>query len=110
MFVHGAGNIGLVDHAKQILQRYRQQPGSGPRQKTRDRVKIIPVDAVMAQCLGQHGQRMPSRVVAFAGIDPERAFQLEIAEGAPPGIGREIVGVEGDERIGRIMIDAAKPA
>ena len=108
MLVHGAGNIGLVDHPEQILQRYREQARSGPRQKTHHRIKIIPVDAVVAQRLGQHGERMPARVVAFAGIDPERPFQLQIAEGAPPGIAREIMGVEGDKRIGRIMIDAAK--
>ena len=53
---------------------------------------------------------MPARIVAFAGIDPDRAFQLEIAERAPAGIGRQIVGVEGDQRVGRIMVDAAKRA
>ena len=35
MFVDGAGNIGLVDHAQQILQRDRKQPRLGPREKTR---------------------------------------------------------------------------
>ncbi len=80
MFVHGAGNIGLVDHAQQILQRDRKQAGFGPRQKTRNGVKIMTVDGVLAQDVGQHRQGTPSRVVALAGIDPERAFQREIAE------------------------------
>ena len=33
MLVDGAGNIGLVDHAQQILQRDREQARPGPRQK-----------------------------------------------------------------------------
>ena len=53
---------------------------------------------------------MPARIVAFAGIDAERTLQLEVAERAPAGIGRQIVGVEGDERVRRVIIDAAKPA
>ena len=53
---------------------------------------------------------MPARVVALAGIDTERALQLEIAERAPARIGRQIVGVEGNERIDRILIGAAEPA
>ena len=108
MLVDGAGNVGLIDHAQQILQRYRQQAGSGARQKSRDRIEIVAVDAVMTQHVAQHGQRMPARIVAFAGIDPERALQLEVAERAPARIGRQVVGVEGDERIGRIMVDAAE--
>ena len=106
MFVDGAGNIGLVDHAEQILQRDREQPRSGPRQEIRHRIEIVALDAVMAQHVVQHGERMPARIVAFAGIDAERALQLQIAERAPAGIGRQIVGVEGDERIGEIMVDA----
>ena len=39
------------------------------------RIEIVAVDGVMAQHVVQHRQRMPARVVAFAGIDAERALQ-----------------------------------
>ena len=110
MFVHGAGNIGLIDHAQQILERYRKQAGFGPRQKARDGIKIVTVDGVMTQHVCQHRKCMPSRFVAFAGIDPQRPFQREIAEAAPARIGRQIVGVEGDEGIRRIVVDTSKRA
>ncbi len=110
MLVHGAGNIGLVDQAQQVLERDRQQAGFGPRQKAHHGIKIVAVDGVMTQHLAQHGQCMPPRVVAFAGIDPERPFQLKIAEGAPARISRQIVGVEGDKSVRRIIVDVAKRA
>jgi len=62
------------------------------------RIEIVAFDGVVAQHIVQHRQRVPAPIVAFAGIDSERALQLEIAEGTPAGIGREIMGVEGDER------------
>ncbi len=39
---------------------------------------------------------------------PSERFSLQIAEGAPAGIGRQIMGVEGDERIGPVMVDIAE--
>ena len=104
------GILGWSTTPEQILQRDREQPRFGPRQEIRHRIEIVAVDGVMAQHVVQHRQRMPARIVALAGIDAERALQLEIAERAPAGIGREIVGVEGDERIGQVMIDAAERA
>src|SRR4030081_886711 len=65
---------------------------------------------MMTQHVVQHRQRMPARIVALAGIDPERTLDLEIMEAAPSGICREIVGVEGDQRIGPVVIDAAERA
>src|SRR5260370_8383808 len=47
MFVHGAGNIGLVDHAQQILQRYREQAGFGPRPKNLYGIKTMTVAGVI---------------------------------------------------------------
>ena len=88
MLVDGAGNIGLIDHAEQILQRYRKQAGFGPRQKAGDRIEIVVVRCRDGAARRSAWQGMPARIVAFAGIDPERAFQLEIAERAPAGIGR----------------------
>src|SRR5450759_1849437 len=95
MLVDGTGNIGLVDDAQHILQRYRQQAGSGPRQKTGNRIEIMAVDAVMNQHVAQHHQGVPSLIVAFTGVDSERAFQPQVAEGTPAGIARQVVGVEG---------------
>src|SRR5437879_13465972 len=53
---------------------------------------------------------MPPRLVAFAGIDAKRSLQREIAERTPARIAREVVGIEGDQGIGRITVDAAKRA
>ena len=76
----------------------------------RHRIEIVAVDGVVTQHVGQHGKRVPARVVAFPGIDSERTFQREIAEAAPAGIGREIVGIEGHQRIRLVMVDASEPA
>ena len=45
-------------------------------EKARDGIEIVAVDGVMTQHVVQHRQRMPARIVAFAGIDAERALQL----------------------------------
>src|SRR2546423_1406611 len=68
------------------------------------------LDAVMTQYFAQHSQGMPTCVVAFTRIDTEGAFYVEVAERAPTRISREVVGVEGDQRIGRVMVDITKPA
>src|SRR3981081_1477260 len=52
MLVHGAGNIGLVGHAQHIFNRYREQAGFGPRQKTCDGIEIMIIDAMITQHLG----------------------------------------------------------
>ena len=102
------GMLGWSTTPEQILQRDRQQPRPGARQEIRHRIEIVAVDGVLTQHLVQHRQRMPARLVALAGIDPERALHLEIAERAPAGIGRQIMGVEGDQRIGQVVIDIAE--
>ena len=104
------GILGWSITPNMIFQRYRQQAGLGPRQKSHDGGEIVTVDGIVTQHLAQHRQRMPPRIVGFTGIDPERAFQLEIAERAPARIAGEIVGIEGDERIGHVMVDIAERA
>src|ERR1700736_3964744 len=53
---------------------------------------------------------MLSRIVGFAGVDAKRSFQLEVAAGPPSREGWKIVGIEGDQRIRRIVVDALKRA
>src|SRR4051794_2918347 len=65
---------------------------------------------VMTQHLAQHSQGVPACIVAFTRIYSEGAFYVQVAERAPTRISREVVGVEGDQRIGRVMVDITKPA
>ncbi len=73
-----------------------------------DGIHIVLLDRIVPQHLIEHRQRMPAFLVGLAGVDAEPALGVQIAERAPARIGREIVGAEGDQRIGRIIVDVAE--
>ena len=43
---------------------------------------------IRSQDLVERAERVPAGLIGFAGIEPDRALYLQIAEGAPAGIGR----------------------
>ena len=66
------------------------------------------MDAVLAQDLVELAERIPAGLIVLAGIEPERALHLEIAEGAPAGIGPRIMRVQRHQRVRPVVVDAAK--
>ena len=110
MLVDRPGNVGLVRNAQQVLQRNRQQPRSGSGKERQDREKIIALDGVVTQYVGQHPPRMVPGIVALARIEAERAFQVQIAGAAPTGKRRKVMGIERHQRVRRIVVAGAKIA
>jgi len=83
MFVHVCRNIGLIDHAQQILERYRKQAGFGPRQKARDGIKIVTVDGVIRST----SVNIASAAIALRRFRRDRSpatVSAHIAEAAQP--------------------------
>ena len=94
MFIHRARDVGLLDHAEQIVNRNAHDAGIGAREKTKRRINVQITQMRMMQGLRQHANGMVSCFVAFARIDSERPLESEIMVGSPPRETRKIVGVE----------------
>ena len=80
MFVDGAGDVGLVHHTSKSSSAIASSRDLVRARKFATALRSLSLDAVLAQHVVQHGQRMPAPIIAFAGIDAERALWLQIAE------------------------------